>query len=94
MLLVFHITFVTASLLTSVYRQICIISGFFLQSLVCLWMHTDAGVELMISNGAVCLSHLVSVNLNFLHATFKLSFFLQWSIHDVYNMKLCECLVF
>lgn len=40
---------------------------FFFQSLVCLWMHTAAGVEAMISNGAACLSHLVSVNQNFFH---------------------------
>lgn len=37
---------------------------YFLQSLVCLWMHMAAEVEVRTSNGAVCLSHLVSVNLH------------------------------
>ena len=52
-------------LVVYVYKKafLCVISEIFvLQSLVCLWMHTAAGVEMMISNGAVCLSHLVRVN--------------------------------
>lgn len=59
------------------FMFVCTMSEiFFLQSLVCLWIHTAAGVEVMISSGAVCLSHLVSVDQNFSNVTFKISFIL------------------
>lgn len=52
---------------------------FFLQSLVCLLTHTAAGVEVMISNGAVCLSRLVSINLQ-LDFQIKKN---EWSIYEI-----------
>lgn len=55
-----------------VFCFLCFISllSILVQSSVCLWMHTDAGVEVMTLNGAVCLFHLVSANLSSLFVLF------------------------